>query len=139
MGTTSYRSGRSAGACRSHNDEDGAHWCCRSMRGERISSPKTLPSIRAIVDACEAPVDAELMGALPNLGAIIHYLDGYDTVDIDAARLLGIGLSNTADALTGSVADVAVGLVLMTTRRLAPVPRSVTRAPAAGRPTGHTR
>ncbi len=75
-------------------------------------------SVRAIVDAGQALVDAELMGALPNLGAIIHWLDGYETIDIDAARRLGIGVSNTAEALTDSVADVAVGLMLMTMRRL---------------------
>jgi lactate dehydrogenase-like 2-hydroxyacid dehydrogenase len=56
------------------------------------------------------------MGALPNLGAIIHYTDGYDTIDIDAARRLGIGVSNTADAVSDSVADTAVGLMLMTVR-----------------------
>ena len=43
-------------------------------------------SVKAIVDAGQAPIDAELMGALPNLGAIVHYTDGYDTIDIDAAR-----------------------------------------------------
>ena len=73
-------------------------------------------SVKAIVDAGQAPVDAELMGALPNLGAIIHYMDGYDTIDIDAARRLGIGVSNTADAASDSVADTAVGLMLMTVR-----------------------
>jgi lactate dehydrogenase-like 2-hydroxyacid dehydrogenase len=73
-------------------------------------------SVKAIVDAGQAPVDAELMGALPNLGAIIHYTDGYDTIDIDAARRLGIGVSNTPDAVSDSVADTAVGLILMTVR-----------------------
>jgi lactate dehydrogenase-like 2-hydroxyacid dehydrogenase len=77
-------------------------------------------SIRAIVDAAQAPVDAKLMGALPNLGAIIHYLDGYDTIDIDTARRLGIGVSNTAVAVTDAVADTAVGLILMTVRFGAP-------------------
>ena len=33
-------------------------------------------SVRAIVDAGRAPIDAKLMEALPNLGAIIHWLDG---------------------------------------------------------------
>lgn len=82
-------------------------------------------SVRAIVDAGEVPIDAELMGALPNLGAIIHYLDGYDTIDIAAARRLGIGVSNTAEALTDSVADVAVGLMLMTMRRFGAAERYV--------------
>ncbi|MDT5310848.1 MAG: hypothetical protein QOE48_6572, partial [Mycobacterium sp.] len=36
-------------------------------------------SVRAIVDAGRAPIDAKLMEALPNLGAIIHWLDGYET------------------------------------------------------------
>src|ERR1700722_3504279 len=62
-------------------------------------------SVKAIVDAGQAPVDAKLMGALPNLGAIIHYLDGYETIDIDAARRKGIGVSKPADALTDSGAD----------------------------------
>jgi lactate dehydrogenase-like 2-hydroxyacid dehydrogenase len=73
-------------------------------------------SVRAIVDAGQASIDAKLMGALPNLGAIIHWLDGYETIDIDTARRLGIGVSNTADALTDAVADAAVGLILMTVR-----------------------
>lgn len=73
-------------------------------------------SVRVIVDAGQAPIDAALMGALPSLGAIVHYLDGYDTIDMDAARRLGIGVSNTAGALTDSVADTAVGLMLMTVR-----------------------
>jgi lactate dehydrogenase-like 2-hydroxyacid dehydrogenase len=73
-------------------------------------------SVRAIVDAGQAPIEAKLMEALPNLGAIIHWPDGYETIDIDAARRLGIGVSNTAEALTDAVADAAVGLILMTVR-----------------------
>jgi lactate dehydrogenase-like 2-hydroxyacid dehydrogenase len=62
---------------------------------------------------------------LPNLGAIIHYLDGYDTIDIDTARRLGIGVSNTADAVTDAVADTAVGLILMTVRGFSAAERYV--------------
>jgi lactate dehydrogenase-like 2-hydroxyacid dehydrogenase len=75
-------------------------------------------SITVIVDAGAAPVDADLMGALPNLGAIVHYGAGYDTVDVDVARRLGVGVSNTPDVLTDTVADTAVGLMLATMRRL---------------------
>ena len=77
------------------------------------------------------------MEALPNLGAIIHWLDGYETIDVDAARRLGIGVSNTADALTDAVADAAVGLILMTVRSFGAAERYA-RA-AAGRPRGHIR
>jgi lactate dehydrogenase-like 2-hydroxyacid dehydrogenase len=82
-------------------------------------------SVTAIVDAGQAPIDAKLMEALPNLGAIIHWQDGYESIDIDAARRLGIGVSNTADALTDAVADAAVGLILMTVRSFGAAERYV--------------
>ncbi len=74
-------------------------------------------SVRAIVDAGELPIDAKLLDALPNLGAVIHHGDGYDTVDVEAAQQRGIGVSNTPDVLTDAVADTAVALMLMTLRR----------------------
>ncbi len=74
-------------------------------------------SVKVIVDAGDLPIDADLLAALPNVGAIIHHGDGYDTVDVDAAQQLGIGLSNTPDVLTDTVADTAVALMLMTMRR----------------------
>jgi lactate dehydrogenase-like 2-hydroxyacid dehydrogenase len=62
---------------------------------------------------------------LPNLGAIIHFGAGYDTIDVDTARRLGIGVSNTPDVLTDTVADTAVGLMLMTMRRFGAAERYV--------------
>jgi lactate dehydrogenase-like 2-hydroxyacid dehydrogenase len=75
-------------------------------------------SITAIVDGGPPGVDADLMNALPNLGAIVHHGAGYDTIDVDAARRLGIGVSNTPDVLDDTVADTAVGLMLATMRGL---------------------
>ncbi|WP_201265262.1 2-hydroxyacid dehydrogenase [Rhodococcus sp. P1Y] len=75
-------------------------------------------SISAAVTSGRTGVDAELMGHLPNLGAIVHFGVGYDTTDVDAARARGIGVSNTPDVLTDCVADIAVGLVLDTVRQL---------------------
>jgi lactate dehydrogenase-like 2-hydroxyacid dehydrogenase len=82
-------------------------------------------SITTIVDAGQLPIDAELMGALPNLGAIIHFGAGYETIDVDTARRLGIGVSNTPDVLTDTVADTAIGLMLMTMRRFGAAERYV--------------
>jgi lactate dehydrogenase-like 2-hydroxyacid dehydrogenase len=82
-------------------------------------------SVTAVVDAGQVAIDAELMGALPNLGAIIHYGDGYETIDIETAQRLGIGVSNTPDVLTDTVADTAVGLMLMTMRRFGAAERYV--------------
>ena len=54
-------------------------------------------------------VDAELMSALPNLGAVVNFGVGYDTTDVDAAAARGVVVSNTPDVLTDCVADTAVG------------------------------
>jgi lactate dehydrogenase-like 2-hydroxyacid dehydrogenase len=82
-------------------------------------------SVFAIVDSGPPGVDAELMKALPNLGAIVHHGAGYDTIDVDAAYRLGIGVSNTPDVLNDSVADTAVGLMLATMRGLCTADRHV--------------
>ena len=83
------------------------------------------PSVTAIVDSGPPGVDADLMNALPNLGAIVHVGAGYDTIDVDEARTLGIGVSNTPDVLNDTVADAAVGLMLATMRGLSAADRYV--------------
>jgi lactate dehydrogenase-like 2-hydroxyacid dehydrogenase len=82
-------------------------------------------SVTAIVDFGPPGVDADLMKALPNLGAIVHQGAGYDTIDVDAARRLGIGVSNTPGVLNDAVADAAVGLMLATMRGICVADRQV--------------
>jgi len=50
---------------------------------------------------------------------------GLDSVDLAAARELGIAVTNTPDVLTDEVADLAVGLMLATSRRIAAADRFV--------------
>jgi lactate dehydrogenase-like 2-hydroxyacid dehydrogenase len=40
--------------------------------------------VTAIVETGPSGVDADLMKALPNLGAVVLAHDGYDSVDMDA-------------------------------------------------------
>lgn len=82
-------------------------------------------SVDAIVRFGPPGVDADLMAALPNLGAIVHQGAGYDTIDVDTAQRLGIGVSNTPDVLNATVADAAVGLMLATMRGLCVADRQV--------------
>ncbi|MCV7410310.1 2-hydroxyacid dehydrogenase [Mycobacterium florentinum] len=62
-------------------------------------------------------IDAATVAALPSLGAIVNYGAGVDSIDLEAARQRGIGVSNTPDVLSDTVADTALGLILMTLRR----------------------
>lgn len=81
--------------------------------------------ITAVVTSGRTGVDAELMAALPHLGAVINFGVGYDTTDVDAAAARGIGVSNTPDVLTDCVADTAVGLLIDTLRRFSASDRYV--------------
>jgi lactate dehydrogenase-like 2-hydroxyacid dehydrogenase len=91
-------------------------------------------SVAAIITSGPPGVDAELMAALPRLGAIINYGVGYEAIDVDAARRRGVGISNTPDVLTDTVADTAVGLVIDTMRGFCAADRYVRagRWPVAG-------
>nr|WP_238992235.1 2-hydroxyacid dehydrogenase [Jiangella ureilytica] len=72
-------------------------------------------------------MDAELIGALPKLAAVINLGVGYDAVDVDALRSRGIVLSNTPDVLTDCVADLAVGGLIDVMRGLSAGDRFVRR------------
>jgi lactate dehydrogenase-like 2-hydroxyacid dehydrogenase len=81
--------------------------------------------ITAVVTSGRSGVDADLMRALPRLGAVVNFGVGYDTTDVDAAAELGIGVSNTPDVLTDCVADTAVGLMIDTLRQFSAADRYV--------------
>ncbi len=82
-------------------------------------------SINVIVSSGRPGVDADLMAALPNLEVIVNNGAGVDAIDLDAARRLGIGVSNTPDVLSDTVADTALGLILMTLRQFGAADRYV--------------
>ena len=81
--------------------------------------------ITAAVTTGTSGVNAELMTALPNLGAIVNFGVGYDSTDIDAAAAHGVTLSNTPGVLTDCVADTAVGLMIDVLRRFSAADRFV--------------
>ena len=75
--------------------------------------------IRAIVGGSgHGRVDAALMGQLPHLGIVGNFGVGYDAVDAVWAGKHGIVVTNTPDVLTDEVADLALGLLISTIRRL---------------------
>jgi len=81
--------------------------------------------ITAVVTSGNTGVDAGLMTALPNLGAIVNFGVGYDTTDIDAAAARGVSVSNTPGVLTDCVADTAVGLMIDVLRQFSAADRFV--------------
>ncbi len=69
------------------------------------------------------PIDASVLKAFPNLEIIASYGVGYDNIDAAACAAHGVMVTNTPDVLTDEVADVALGLLLMTVRELSSAER----------------
>ena len=77
------------------------------------------PRIRALaMTGAHAPLGEAYMRRFPNLEIIANFGVGYDNIDAKAAARLGIIVTNTPDVLTEEVADTALGLMIMTVRRL---------------------
>ncbi len=70
---------------------------------------------------------AENMDALPDLVAIVRMGAGVDEIDVQAARERGIVVANTPDAVTESVSDHAIALLLAAVRRIPQQDRLVKR------------
>ncbi|MFC3997920.1 2-hydroxyacid dehydrogenase [Nocardiopsis sediminis] len=83
--------------------------------------------IVAAVTSARVGVPDDVMDALPDLKAIVHFGVGYETTDVVRARARGIDVSNTPDVLTDCVADLAVGGLIDVMRRLAAADRYVRR------------
>ena len=76
------------------------------------------PRIRGLAVNAQALVDGALMDRLPKLEIVANFGVGYDTIDAVEAGRRGIVVTNTPDVLTDEVADLAIGLLLATVRRL---------------------
>jgi hydroxypyruvate reductase len=74
--------------------------------------------VRAVATNGSVGAGADLIAALPNLELIACYGVGVDAIDLVGAKARGIPVTTTPDVLTADVADMAVALMLATSRRL---------------------
>lgn len=81
--------------------------------------------VRVLVTSGSPGVDADTIAALPYLEVIVNNGAGVDLIDLASAKRRGIGVSNTPDVLSDTVADTALGLILMTLRRFGAADRYV--------------
>jgi hydroxypyruvate reductase len=89
----------------------------------RASDPKALiaavgPSIRAIATGGAHGASNEVVDALPALEIIAINGIGTDAVDLERARARSIRVTTTPDVLTDDVADLAIGLMIATSRQI---------------------
>ncbi|MBD8574742.1 2-hydroxyacid dehydrogenase [Pseudomonas syringae] len=77
------------------------------------------PRIRGVVTGGAKGLSNALMDRLPNLQIIAISGIGTDAVDLDHAAERGVRVTTTPGVLTDDVADMAMGLLIMTLRDLA--------------------
>jgi len=75
-------------------------------------------SVEGLLTMLTDVVDSDFLEAAPRLRAISNYAVGVDNIDVEAASARGIPVGHTPDVLTGSTADLAVGLMLAVARRI---------------------
>ena len=73
----------------------------------------------AVISQGELRVDSELLEAAPALKMVANAAMGYDNLDLEALAKRGIVATNTPAAFVESTADLAMGLLLGVTRRIA--------------------
>ncbi|MGO4859531.1 2-hydroxyacid dehydrogenase [Arthrobacter sp. 2MCAF14] len=73
----------------------------------------------AVVSLLTERIDAELLDAAGlQLKVVANVAVGYDNIDVPACSERGVVATNTPGVLTEATADIAMGLILMATRRL---------------------
>lgn len=83
------------------------------------------PAIQAVAAQGETVLRADLMDRLPGLKLISVMGVGYDGIDVAAAKARGIMVTHTPNVLNDDVADLALGLMLCTSRQLCTADRYV--------------
>ena len=75
-------------------------------------------SIDAIAVMGGYKITPDLMKRMPNLKIIACYGVGYDAIDINFAKSLGIKVTNTPEVLNDEVADTAIALMLCVYKKI---------------------
>ena len=83
--------------------------------------------VQAIVSTGSVGLSDALMSALPRLSLFCCYGTGYERVDLAAARKRNIMITHGADANAPDVAELAVGILLASTRRIARADKMIRR------------
>lgn len=77
-------------------------------------------NVVAVLTSGKDRIDAALMDRLPRLRLIVAVGAGYEGVEVSAARIRGITVTNAGDTHSGDVADHAVALTLAVIQRILP-------------------
>ena len=89
--------------------------------------PGVADRVQALVTTGSVGASDALMAAFPRLSLICCYGTGYERMDLEAARRRNIMITHGADANAPDVAEMAVGLVLASHRRIVRADKMIRR------------
>ena len=72
----------------------------------------------AAIVLLQDPITRRVLEANPNLRCVSNFAVGYNNIDVEAARSLGVVVTNTPGVLTEATADLTMALILAVTRRI---------------------
>jgi glyoxylate reductase len=72
----------------------------------------------AAITLLSDPITRRVLESNPNLRIVSNFAVGYNNVDVEAARELGVVVTNTPGVLTEATADLTMALILAVTRRI---------------------
>ena len=70
-------------------------------------------------------INKEFLDVCSHLKIISQYGAGYDNIDVEYARQLGISVGNAPDAMSDATADIAFGLMLAASRKVCYLHKSI--------------
>lgn len=77
-----------------------------------------IPEYDVLCSMFDFPVNKELIDQAPKLKLIANYAVGYNNIDVAYALEKGLTVANTPDPVTAPTANIALGLMLDTARRI---------------------
>jgi lactate dehydrogenase-like 2-hydroxyacid dehydrogenase len=89
--------------------------------------PGVAGNVQALVSTGSVGLSEALIEALPRLSLFCCYGTGYERVNLEAARKRGIMVTHGAEANAPDVAEMAVGILLASTRRIVRADKMIRR------------
>jgi len=120
-----YATGRLPASARSFVEENCAfrHWDGAGIPPITVLASELAAAEGLILTGGVA--GAQLLDLAPQLKVIANIGVGYDNIDTAACRIRGVLATNTPSVLDDSVADLVLGLLLSTTRRIAELDKAI--------------
>ncbi|XWN37130.1 MAG: D-glycerate dehydrogenase [Balneola sp.] len=76
-----------------------------------------IPDYDALLCMLSTPVTEKVLNAGLNLKIVANFAVGYNNIDVESAKSLGIKVANTPDVLTEACGDFAMGLLMAVSRK----------------------